>query len=70
MIPKDKTVLSGELATYLGELMHKFENTHHWIEKDIIHREINAVKHLLGIEYKDETFLTRAMKIIQDIQAE
>lgn len=57
--------LTDSLSEYLGELMHKQENTFDWIEKERITRELNAVRLLLGIDYQEESWLTKVKNALK-----
>lgn len=58
--------LTDALSEYLGELMHKQENTFDWIEKEVITRKINAVYVLLDIDKREESWLEKVRKALTE----
>jgi hypothetical protein len=61
-----KAELQNLLAEYLGELLHKEENTFDWIEKDAVIRKINAVYELLDIGVQKKTFMDAIIEITKN----
>lgn len=58
-----KPELQNLLAEYLGELLHKEENTFDWIEKDKVTRKINAINELLDIGVQKKTFMDAILEV-------
>jgi hypothetical protein len=61
-----KQELQNLLAEYLGELMHKKENTFDWIEKDKVIAKINAVNELLDIGEHQTTFMEAIQHVVKN----
>jgi len=61
-----KQELQNLLAEYLGELMHKKENTFDWIEKDKVIAKINAVNELLDIGERQTTFMEAIQHVVKN----
>ena len=60
------STLESELYTYLGELMHKYENTFDWIERSQVARKLNAVYILLGIDKVEKSELEKLIEILKN----
>lgn len=57
--------LTDLLCEHMGKLLHQQENTFDWIAKEQLTRELNAVRLLLGIDYQEESWLTKVKNALK-----
>ena len=60
-----KQELYDLLCEHMGKLLHQQENTFDWIAKEQLTRELNAVRLLLGIDYQEESWLTKVKNALK-----